>query len=141
MKNTLEKCTLEQVYNFVSKYGDTALTEALQNYENSYQIYICKTRGGIARIPIHSINYIEIFGHTIIIHSDNGCFRKYGTLTKEYEQLKKLGFVKCNQSILVPIEKIKEIERKCLILTTGDKFSLSRSCAASVICEYARGRN
>lgn len=138
MKNILEKNISEYIYRFIEKYGNTALIEALENYENSHQVYLCKTRTSVCRIPIFAINYIEIFGHNIIIHTDNGNFRKYGTLKNEYNQLKKFGFVKCNQSTLIPADKIQEIQGKHITLTTGDTFTLSRNCAASVICSYSK---
>ena len=122
--------------NFVKRYGDLALVTALQNYIASQQFYVYKTKDSIKRIPIHLINYIEILGHTITIHTANGNFTKYGTLKQEYLHLKEWGFVKCNQSFLVSISKIAEIKGNTIILTTGETFTISRSCTAKVIHAY-----
>lgn len=122
--------------NFIRQYGDLALLTALRTYAASRQLYICKTKDSIKRIPIYLINYVEILGHTITIHTETENFTKYGTLKEEYLQLKELGFVRCNQSLLVPISKIAEIRKTTIILTTGEEFILSRSCAAKVIHAY-----
>lgn len=134
----IEENILTILYQFINKYGTEGLITALKKYDSLHQVYICKTQKYIKRIPIVSINFIEAFGHDITIHTTNGTFKKYGTLKKEYEQFKKFGFVKCNQSFLIPIDKISEIKGRYLILSTGDKFTLSRSCATEVIYAYVR---
>lgn len=138
MNEKIGEKTLIILHQFVSKYGTTGLITALQNYDSLHHTYICKTQKYIKRIPIFSINYIEAFGHEITIHTINGPFKKYGTLKNEYEQFKKFGFVKCNQSFLIPVNKIAEIRGRYLILSTGDKFTLSRSCATDVIYAYVK---
>lgn len=135
-KNILDNKIMEYIYVFIEKYGTDGLKEALHNYESTHHTYVCKSKSIIRKIPIYSINYIEIFGHEIIIHTTNGNYSKYGTLKSEYGQLKKKGFVKCNQSILVPISKISEINGNWVTLSTGESFSLSRSCVAEVIHAY-----
>lgn len=138
IENKLDKNVLSDIYKFVNEYGIDALNMAMHNYTISHKTYICGTKTSIKRIPIYTINYIEIFGHNIVIHTINGKFTKYGTLKGEYEQLKKFGFVKCNQSFLVPVDKIVEIKKNYLILTTGNKFKLSRSCATEAIYTYVK---
>lgn len=142
MKRTdLNQKELTVLYNFIDKYGCDSLMEALQDYEVAHHFYLYKTKSSVKKIPIPSINYIEIFGHDIIIHTTDGDYAKYGTLKMEYAQLKKQGFVKCNQSFLIPINKISKIEKQEVILTTGETFILSRSCTASVIHAYTNRRN
>lgn len=133
----IDKKELQTILNnFIEQYGEFALVTALQTYAASQQFYICKKKASIRRIPIHLINYIEILGHTITIHTTAGDYTKYGTLKEEYRQLRELGFVKCSQSYLIPISKIAEVKGATVILTTGEKFVLSRSCAAKVIHAY-----
>ena len=123
---------------FIEKYGTDALLIALKNYEDSHLFYTCKTKSSTKQIPIYSINYIEIFGHKIIIHTTNGDYSKYGTLKNEYSLLKEMGFIKCNQSFLIPVDKITEIKGNNVVITTGNSFPLSRSCAPGVIQAYAK---
>lgn len=137
-KNFLDKKSMEELKLFIDKYGNDALISALQHYDTAHQLYTCKTKLFTKQIPIYSINYIEIFKHEIVIHTTMGNYSKYGTLKKEYDTVKKWGFVKCSQSFLVPLDKIAEIRGKNVILTTGDSFSLSRSCATEVIYAYVK---
>ena len=127
---------LTNLNKFIEKYGSDALLTALNNYDHLHHDYLYKTQTSIKKFPIASINYIEIYEHDISIHTNNEIIVKYGTLTNEYNQLKKYGFVKCNQSTLVPINKIKEINGKKITLITGNTFTLSRSCVFEVICAY-----
>lgn len=129
---------LKNLNKFIDKYGNDALLTALKDYDILHQNYIYKTKTSIKKIPIASIDFIEIFEHDINIHTNNEVLVKYGTLRNEYTLLKRYGFVKCNQSILVPINKIKEINGKKITLTTGNIFTLSRSCAFEVICAYTK---
>lgn len=137
-KSNLSNNIISNINKFIVKYSEDALLDALKNYDSLQQEYICRTQTYIKKIPISSINYIEIFGHDIFIHTDNETLVKYGTLKNEYKKLKKWGFVRCNQSFLIPINKIAEIRGRDVILTTGDKFILSRSCATEVIYTYTK---
>lgn len=137
-KDFLEKRLLVKLQTFIEKYGENALIIALKNYEDTHLFYTCKTKSFTKQIPIYSINYIEIFGHEIIIHTTSGDYTKYGTLKNEYALLKKMGFIKCNQSFLIPINKIAEIKGNNVIITTGNSFPLSRSCAPGVIQAYVK---
>lgn len=137
-KNILEENVLEKLQSFINKYGSEGFVEALETYDALHRVYIYKTKYLIKRIPIDTINFIEIYGHDIIIHTTEGNFKKYGTIKNEYNLLKNLGFVKCNQSFLIPVNKIVEIKDKSVRLSTGEEFKLSRNCANEVINEYIR---
>ncbi len=134
----LDKKIIDNLYDFIEKYGYDGLKSALQSYSYAHQMYLFRSHSVIKQIPIYTINYIEILKHEITIHTTNGKFSKYGTLKNEYNQLKKYGFVKCSQSFLIPVSKIAEIGGKHVTLTTGDKFILSRTCATEVICAYTK---
>lgn len=121
---------------FLTNYGISGLVSALHLYTDMQQEYICKTKTSTARIKLGDIYYLEIHGHNIIAYTSHGLYRKYGTLTAEQKLLSRYGFIKCNQSCLVSLCKINSICNNQIILVTGEKLHLSRSCAPIVIMAF-----
>lgn len=121
---------------FLETYGETALLTALSNYKNQHENYYFHNNTYTKIIPISSINYVEIYNHDIHIHTSDGNYKKYGTLKSEYEILKKLGFIKCSQSHIIPISKISEIRKSSVLLSTGLELQLSRNCSKAVKNAY-----
>ncbi|MDE6959937.1 MAG: hypothetical protein K2P27_03670, partial [Lachnospiraceae bacterium] len=56
------------IHTFIAAYGKSALREAMQQYIDDRQTYICRAKSHIARIPIRDICYLEIVQHN---HSYN----------------------------------------------------------------------
>ena len=126
---------------FIKTYGEAELLTALTNYINTNYLYICRTKTFTKCLAINSINYIEIYGHTLMIHSSEGTFSKYGTLKREYDKLKNCNFVKCNQSLLVSVCKISKLSGRHLTLYTGETFTISQSCLNDVYSAYTNNKS
>lgn len=122
--------------HFLEKYGNAALIDALRDYDAVHETYMFKNRHCTRTILIRSIYYVEIYAHTITFHTSEGDFEKYGVLNQEYDILAPYGFVKCSQSVLVPVSQIKEIKNRQLTLATGKILSISRSCAPRILEAY-----
>lgn len=126
----------EMFETFLEQFGVDGLTQALQNHLDSQHQYICRTKSGVFKIKIEDILYLEIVGHSIKIHTKNDVYTKYGSLAQEAKALSRYGFLKCNQSILVSLSKIKVIEYDCVILKNGTSLRLSRTFAPKLISAY-----
>ena len=134
--------TLNQTLSkFLTEYGLYGLSHAIQLYTDMQQEYICKTKEAVSKVKIHEIYYLEINGHNITVHTSHGIYQKYGSLSKEYKTLSNYGFIKCNQSTLVSLYKIRTIGNDTVILTNNTNLRLSRSCAPKVIMEFSRKSN
>lgn len=133
MKELLESVLNEnqQLYlrNFLDQYGVSSLEEALQFYIDLQQDYICKTKISISKIKIYDIYYLKIQKHNITIYTGHDVYYKYGTLNNELKQLSTYNFIKCNQSCIVSIGKIKTIKNNEIILINNTKLHMSRNCA------------
>lgn len=125
-----------EIISFINQYGITGLQEAMQLYINLSQDYICRTKRSIQKVKIRDIYYLTIRGHNITIHTENRTCQKYGTLQEELILLSPYGFLKCNQSCIVSVSKIKEIENNTLILDNNDKLHISRTCAAKILSAF-----
>jgi len=116
----------------------SGLDDALQLYQNTHQKYICKTRKSISQINIYDIYYLEIEKHNITIHTEHETYQKYGALTKELKALSPYGFIKCTQSCIVSICKIKTINHDDIILVNDVKLHLSRKYASQILIAFSQ---
>ena len=132
------ECVHKSLSAFLEQYGIAGLEKALQLYQNTHQKYICKTRISISMLSIYDIYYLEIQKHNITIHTQDETYQKYGTLAKELKALSPYGFVKCTQSCLVSLNKIKSIQHDDIVLTNNVRLHLSRSYAPSVIIAFSQ---
>lgn len=126
------------LYSFCNKYGISGLKQAMKMYIDMQYKYICKTKSSISKISIEDIYYLEIREHNISVHTQHGIYHKYGTLNKELKVLAPYGFIKCNQSFIVSLSKIKSIVHDELILVNGTKIHMSRNYATKVIFEFSK---
>lgn len=118
---------------FLDHYGPAGLEEALQSYTNLQQKYICKTKKSISIIHIEEIFYLEIQQHWITIHTCYETYQKYGSLNGELKLLANYNFVKCNQSCIVSLNKIRTINGNKIILINGVSIHMSRNYAHKVL--------
>lgn len=123
---------------FINQYGISGIEQALQFYSNLHHEYICKTKFLISKFDVYDIYYLEIQKHNISIYTQHGIYKKYGTLAKELKILSQYGFVKCNQSCIVSLSKIRTIQHSDIILTNSNKIHMSRGFATKVILAYSQ---
>lgn len=131
-----DKIMQKKLYNFLIKYGFSGLDEAMQNYSDMQQEYIYSTRTNALKIKIQDIYYLKIHGHAIIACTEQGIFQKYGSLNNELKTLSNYGFVKCNQSCIVSLAKIKSICNSDIILTNNEIVHMSRKYAPKIITAF-----
>lgn len=126
------------ISDFLNRYGTSGLEQALQLYTDMKQAYICTTKTSVSKIKIHDIYYLEIMGHHIDVHTEYGTYQKYGSLNKELEVLLPHGFIKCNQSCIVSLHKIRTIQGNDIILINSERLHLSRHYAPNVLMAFSR---
>ena len=124
------------IFTFIAAYGESALQEAMQQYIDRQQEYICKTKSYTAKIKVYDIYYLEIIQHNITINTSHGTYKKYGTLSQELNILASYGFIKCNQSCIVSLNKIRTIQNNDITLIDDIILHLSRTCAPKVLAAF-----
>lgn len=127
-----------KVRTFYNTYGAAGLEKAMQHYTDMQQEYICRTKTSFSKITIGEIYYLEIREHNISVHTHDHTYHKYGSLNKEWKLLAPYGFVKCNQSCIVSLDKIRTIVQDNLILINGVKIHISRTYAAKTLMAFSR---
>ncbi len=124
--------------SFINQYGTSGLEQALQLYRNTHQSYICKTKTCISQISIYDIYYLEISGHNIDVYTEHGTYHKYGTLTNELNILSPFDFIRCTQSRIVSLNKIRDIQDNTITLMNGIQLHMSRKYAHGVIIAFSQ---
>ena len=130
-----------QLTAFLKKYGNSGLSQAMQSYSDLQKQYICKSKNSISKIRLADILYLEIQQDTITIHTASKTYQKYGSLESELSFFPPNEFMKCNQSCVVAIGKIKDIFSNNIILTDNTKLRLSRNYAQAIIFAFHGQRN
>lgn len=125
-----------ELLTFLEQFGVSGLKEALYLYTNTHQKYICKTKIAVSKINIYDISHLTIRGHNIIVHTSHGTYQKYGTLRKELDILCPYGFIKCNQSCIVSLFKIKAINDNIITLIDDTQIHISRNNVMQVITAF-----
>lgn len=128
------------ILTFIATYGESVLQEAMQQYIDNHQIYFHKTKSQTAQIKICDIYYLQSQQHNITIHTAHGVYKKYGTLSQELSVLYPYGFVKCTQSCIVSLSKIRAIQHNDIILIDDTVLHVSRAYAPKVLTAF-NGRN
>lgn len=124
------------VKNFIEQYGGTGLKQALENYAQTNHSYIICTKESVTKIKIDEIYYLEIEGHHIHVHTEKEKHRKYGTLNKELETLSGFRFMKCNQSYVVSLKKIKSISHNEITMINNERIPMSRKYAPQILLAF-----
>ncbi len=132
------KADLQSFYN---TYGILGIKQAIKLYKDMQQEYICRTKTSVTKMSIGDIYYLEIHEHDISVHTTHGTYHKYGILNKELKVLAPYGFLKCNQSFIVSLNKIRAINQDNLIMVNGSKIHISKNYARRVILEFSRQKN
>lgn len=133
---SINKSLQEKLYPFLDIHGVVGLEQALQSYALIHQEYICKFKTSITKIKTADIYYLEVHGHSIIVHTQHGIFRKYGSLNNELNTLTCCGFVRCNQSCIISLSKVETINNNDITLTNKEHIHLTRSYAQKVISAF-----
>lgn len=88
--------------------------------------YIFKVPGGIEKISIGKLMYVEVLSHIIVYHLIDGTIEKTGTLNKVEALLRPHGFLRCHSAYLVNPKFISGIKNSDVQLGS-ESIPLARS--------------
>lgn len=93
--------------------------------------------GKALQIPLHKIRFVEVFRNEIVIHADSDISLRC-SLDAAMRQLSDQRFLRTHRSFLVNMEYISARSGSDLLLKTGDRVPLSRTCKHTFEREYGR---
>ena len=84
-----------------------------------------KVKGGVLRLDVSDIYYIESVGHNLIYHTSTGEHMSAGTLKSIEEEFANMGFSRCNKCYLINLKHVEGVKDKCAIVR-GEALQISR---------------
>lgn len=120
-------------------YGDfeLKLNRILSSYQEASEAILIMRQGGYMRLLLRRIRYIEVQGHKMLYHTEEGVVEGSGTLLETEEKLKDKGFLRCNKCYLVNQRHIIGINGYTLMLMGGEEIQISRPRKKAFMSELA----
>lgn len=94
-------------------------------------------KGGIRRLEVSDIYYVESEGHALSYHTKDGDVLSSGTMKSAEEELRKLNFSRGNKCYLINLEHVEGVKDKCAVVK-GEHLQLSRSGLKSFMQDLTR---
>ena len=93
------------------------LKRAISKIKKRSRNYIMlNVKGGVMRIEVSDIYYVESAGHNLMYHTANGDFLTAETMKAAEEQLTEYGFSRGNKCYLINLEHVEGIQDKCAVV-------------------------
>ena len=120
-------------------YGDfeLKLKRILAGYQAASEAILVVRQGGYVRLLLRKIHYIEVQGHRLMYHTEDGIVEGSGTLLETEEKLKDKGFLRCNKCYLVNQRHIIGVNGYTLMLMGGEELQISRPRKKAFMSELA----
>ena len=90
------------------------------------KIIMVNMKGGMVRINVANIYYIESQGHTLILHTILGNYETTGKMKEMEEKLAEMNFCRGNKGYLINLQHVERIQDGCA-LVKGENLTLSRA--------------
>lgn len=86
---------------------------------------VIRTTGGITRLSVQSLYYVEIRDHLLLFHTEQGTLTAWGKLSDVEAQLAPYGFARCSTSHLVNLQYVNSVAGSD-VLVAGVKLPVSQ---------------
>lgn len=114
---------MSKVVNLIKLEGDEFITVLNVN--------------GLVRLPVNSLYYVEVDGHTVYYHTDGDKIASRGTLSKAEDALRRYSFLRCNNCYLVNPKHILSVDGYNLNMANGDVLQISHPRKKTFMKELA----
>lgn len=102
------------------------LTRALRYVKKREDAYLTvAVKGGVLKLEVGDIYYIERLGHQLMIHTRDGIHASSSTLQQMEEALTGQGFARCNKGYLVNLAHVSGVQDGCAVVH-GERLLISR---------------
>ncbi len=102
---------------------------------------VVRRRGGIIVLPMESICYLENKGRKVVIHTPEGAFDFYGSLSDVMGQLDP-RFIKCHRSYALNMDSVESMDDGEITFQDESVIHLGKSTfrrARQAMAEYMEG--
>lgn len=102
-----------------------ALIKAMQGEKAGDNVKTFSVKGKIFNIKINNIKYIESDKRVAIIH-EKDIVRKIYAKLNELEEILPKQFIRCHQSYIINLDKVRELNSHEFVLNTGERIPISQ---------------
>lgn len=95
-----------------------------------------RTSGGMRRIPLSSVVYVEIREHLLVWHTESGNAETWGSLKEAEKSLPQDAFSRCNHSCVVSLSHVVDITGDRVTLRDGTQLAVSHSKKKNFMARY-----
>lgn len=88
--------------NFAQKL-QKAIDYVQKNYNHNI---VLKLQDGFKKMPIRDVKYVEVFGHSLIYHTQQGDIKVRGVLSQVESELESYSFLRCSNCFLVNLRYV-----------------------------------
>jgi DNA-binding LytR/AlgR family response regulator len=121
------------------KYSDfqRKMERVVNKKKSTEEAVVITQQSGARRVLVSDIRYIEVRGHRLIYHTEEGEVQGGGTLLETEEKLRDKGFLRCNKCYLVNTKRIAAVQGYSLVMSGGDELQISRPRKRAFMNELA----
>lgn len=110
-------------YYAFSQRIDRALSRMKRRKKRYLTISI---KGGLKKIDVSQITYIEVSDHELVYHTEGGDFLTKGSLSEVENEMKDSGFFRCNKCYLLNLDYVEMMQNND-VLVGGVWIQVSRA--------------
>ncbi len=92
----------------------------------SPKYFTIPVKGGIQKLNIQELYYVEVQDHDLVFHTPSGNFSSKGTLSEIEQRLDMGSFFRCNKCYLINLGQVQSIQG-CDVVVGGDWLQVSRA--------------
>lgn len=86
--------------------------------------FTVQTAAGMRRFRLRALTYVEVRGHNLIYHLDDGEVSTRGTMEKAEQELSAWGFLRCNNCYLVNPQRVDWVDGY-IVQVAGEPLQIS----------------
>lgn len=119
-------------FGFLRKrYIDSELEDIIKRLDKYLaeieRCYTFNSHNKLISVRLNDINYIEVYGHETLVHTENAVLTTSKALSAIEKELSEYGFIRTHKSYIVNTRYIFSVERNSTILSNGENLPVSRT--------------
>lgn len=132
---------LDFIVKPVTYYGfEIAFRRALRDLERNKEAQLTvSVKGGVKRVNISDIRYVEVSKHRLIYHTVGEDIETNGNLKDVYSYLYDFGFRRCNHCYIINMRYVTEVlESSIMVGPESEELQVSRSKKKDFMAELLK---
>ena len=105
---------------------------AVREYRSKSKSILITSQRETVSVKVDDLIYAEVFNRIITVYTVQGNFSYYAQLSRLEDELRDTNVVRTHKSYLVNLEYVKAVGSDYVLLKSGQKLHMSKSCKAAV---------